>query len=230
MKRDPSEIKTLSYWHPKRLFPTLQARLDNRLARWRYSHYALPLKPLDDLSSLSSTPDWNHTALRQGDLQHLQAICRLCEEKGIPGAIAEIGCYRGITTGFLAESAPSRTIYAIDPFMGYGGEEPDYQIFLQNIARLENIHHLRMTSGEAFRQWEYGPLAFVFIDAVHDYANTSFDIEAWGSLLVPGGFLAAHDTDNPGFAGTRRAVFEAAMQPQYKLFAHPSNLTILCKQ
>jgi hypothetical protein len=35
----------------------------------------------------------------------------------------------------------------------------------------------------------------VFINAVHDYVNTSFDIEAWLPKLVPGGILALHDTD-----------------------------------
>lgn len=230
MRTDPFAIKRLPRWHPQRLIPTLQARFDERVARWRFQRYALPLKPLDDLPPLASPPDWSNTALRHGDLQHLGAVCCLCERDKIPGGIAEIGCYRGVTTRFLAETVPSRSIFAVDPFMGYGGEESDYQIFLLNIGHLDNIHHLRMTSGEAFHQWTYGPLAFVFIDAVHNYANTSFDIAAWGSLLVPGGFLAAHDTDNPGFAGTRRAIYEAAMQPEYELFAHPSNLTILRKQ
>ena len=116
-----------------------------------------------------------------------------------------------------------------DPYQGYDGEESDYQIFEKNVEAVANVSHLRMTSGEAFRRWDQGPLAFVFIDAVHNYANTSFDIAAWGSLLVRGGFLAAHDTDNPMFAGTRRAVFEV-VGATYELFTHPSNLTILRKK
>lgn len=230
MRIDPFAIKRFPRWHPRRLFPTLQARIDERLARWLYPRYALPLSSLDELSLLSSAPDWNHTALRQGDLQHLWAICWRCDKSGISGSFAEIGCYRGVTTQFLAKTAPSRAVFAVDPFRGYGGEESDYQVFLQNTSYLENVHHLRMTSGEAFRRWTHGSLAFVFIDAVHTYANTRFDIEAWGSLLVRGGFLAAHDTDNPGFAGTRRAVFEVAMGGEYELFAHPPNLTILRKR
>jgi len=230
MKRDPFDLKKFPRWHPKRLFPTLQARLDDRFARWRYPHHALPLKLLEDLPSLPAEPDWNNTALRVMDMQYLLYVSWRCREDGIPGAFVEVGCYRGVTTRFLAETAHSRSVFAVDPFMGYGGEESDYQIFLQNVGDLDNVHHLRMTSGDAFRRWDYGPLAFVFVDSLHNYANTNFDVAAWGSLLVHGGFLAAHDTDNPGFAGTRRAVFEAAMQEEYELYAHPSNLTILRKQ
>lgn len=86
-----------------------------------------------------------------------------------------------------------------------------------------------MTSGDAFRAWKYGPVAMVFIDAVHDYPITRFDIEAWGSVLPPRGIIAAHDSDNHGFAGTRREVYEATLHG-YEVLAHPSNLTILRKR
>ena len=230
MRIDPFAIKRFPRWHPKRLFPTLRARLDDRLARWRYPSYALPLKLLDDLPPLPTEPDWNHTALRAPDLKYLLYVSLCCENDMLPGGFVEIGSYRGITTRFLAQVMPSRTVFAVDPFMGYGGDENDYRIFIRNTGDLHNVHHLQMTSGEAFRSWKYGPVALVFIDALHNYANTSFDVAAWGSLLVPGGFLVAHDTDNRGFAGTRRAIFEAATGAQYELFAHPPNLTILRKQ
>ena len=229
MRVDPFATKRFPRWHPKRLFPTLQARLDDYVAKWRYPHYALPTKHLSALPPLLVEPNWNNTALRASDLRYLLCVSQVCEETGIPGGFVEIGCYRGVTTRFLAEMMPTRVVFAVDPFMGYGGNEYDYQIFLQNIGGLSNVYHMHMTSGEAFRRWGYGPIALVFIDALHNYANTSFDIAAWGSLLAPGGFLVAHDTDNRGFAGTRRAIFEAATRGKYELFAHPPNLTILRK-
>jgi hypothetical protein len=64
----------------------------------------------------------------------------------------------------------------------------------------------------------------VFINAVHDYVNTSFDIEAWLPKLVPGGILALHDTDQAMFAGTRRAAYEPLNR--LELIAHPPNLAI----
>jgi hypothetical protein len=62
----------------------------------------------------------------------------------------------------------------------------------------------------------------MFIDAVHDYANTRFDIAAWRPLVVPGGIIALHDVDQPGFAGTRRAAAE--LLSACPLFAHVDNL------
>jgi hypothetical protein len=56
--------------------------------------------------------------------------------------------------------------------------------------------------------------------------NTSFDIVTWSPLLVPGGILALHDTDQEFFAGTRRAAFEAHGEDRFELLAHPSNLTL----
>jgi hypothetical protein len=94
---------------------------------------------------------------------------------------------------------------------------------------LENIIHERRTSGEAARDWTHGPVQFVFIDAVHDYWNTSFDLQVWDRHLEVGGLLAAHDTDNPRFAGTRRAVAEVFDSQAYELHAHVENLAILRK-
>ena len=68
----------------------------------------------------------------------------------------------------------------------------------------------------------------MFIDAVHDYANTSFDLEVWSSLSIPGGLIALHDTDNPSFAGTRRAAWEG--QKTMDLYAHVNDLVILRKR
>ena len=140
--------------------------------------------------------------------------------------IVEVGCFRGVTTQALAK-ATARKVIAVDPYIGYGGFEEDYAQFKKNTELLSNVVHERKASGEAVKSWDYSPVSLVFIDAVHDYVNTAFDIEAWSSLLVEGGMVACHDTDQKCFAGTRKAVFEVSSQ--FTLFAHPDNLTILNK-
>src|SRR5947207_1170706 len=71
--------------------------------------------------------------------------------------------------------------------------------------------------------WSFGrTVSLVFIDAVHDYVNTRFDIGAWLPLVVAGGIIALHDVDQIQFAGTRRAAAELASG--YPLFAHVDNL------
>jgi hypothetical protein len=115
---------------------------------------------------------------------------------------------------------------AVDPYSGYGGAEAECEHFLGRVAGLENVILERKTSGAAARAWRHGPASFLFIDAVHDYVNTAFDIATWSPLLVPGGILALHDTDQEIFAGTRRAAFETHGHDRFELLAHPSNLTL----
>jgi predicted O-methyltransferase YrrM len=136
--------------------------------------------------------------------------------------IVEIGAYRGVTTSYFALHA-GRPIVAVDPFIGYGGSAEDLAVFKANTAGLPQLTHSRVTSGRARAAWSYGrSVSLLFIDAVHDYANTRFDITAWGPLVVSGGIIAMHDVDQLCFAGTRRAA--AQLLRQCSLFAHVDNL------
>jgi hypothetical protein len=178
MKPDPFYIKRYSRWNPRRFFPTLLGRLNNRLSSLRFESYALPIKTVDSLPALVEQPEWQNTALRATDLQYLYLLCEICNQESIAGAIVEIGSFRGVTTRFLAQVACPRSVFAVDPYRGYGGVEHDYRHFCRNTRDMANIHHMYMTSGDAYRAWQHGPVAIVFVDAVHDYPNTNFDLLA----------------------------------------------------
>jgi predicted O-methyltransferase YrrM len=126
----------------------------------------------------------------------------LAETETLDHPIVEVGSYRGVSTLRFAQ-ATRRTIYAVDPFMGYGGSVRDLAAFETRVQTVPNVHHLRVTSGEASRQLQTKQMSFVFIDAVHDFANTWFDYCAWHSLLAPGGLIALHDVDD--FSGSNLA-------------------------
>jgi predicted O-methyltransferase YrrM len=148
------------------------------------------------------------------------------------GACVEVGSFRGVTTRCVAQYIHPRRVYAIDPYSGYGGAEEDYNLFCKRTADLPNVIHLEKTSGEAAREWNQErdvEISFVFVDAVHDYWNTSYDLSKWGELLNQGGILAAHDTDRKQFAGTRRAVSEQ-LSKNFSLLAHIENLALLKKE
>ena len=87
---------------------------------------------------------------------------------------------------------------------------------------------MRKTSGSAVVELNHGPIEMVFIDAAHDYVNSKFDIEKWSSLVMHGGDIALLDTDNPGFAGTRGAVSEAAKRMHLEV--HINGLVVPGKQ
>ncbi len=222
MSTDPFAVKRLPKWHPRRLaFKTLAIKGEWE-ARRRFGHYALPEKDLDDLPALPEV-EWSNTSVTPIQMRHLLGALAMTEH--LAGTVAvEVGAYRGETTRCLSR-ATSRRLVAVDPFTGYGGAEQEYRHFRGRVAGLGNVVHERKTSGEAARGWAHGPASLAFIDAVHDYVNTAFDIETWSRMLVPGGVLALHDTDHEWFAGTRRAAFEAL--ESFDLLAHPDNLTLL---
>ncbi|MBD2772388.1 class I SAM-dependent methyltransferase [Iningainema tapete] len=222
MRNDPFAIKQYPKWHPIRLAFTAKARILETEAKRNFQKYELPEKIIPHLPPVPEV-DFTNTAVTPVQIQHLLYALSLTEHL-TDTVVVEIGCYRGVTTQILAAST-NRKVIAVDPYIGYGGSEEDYRHFQKNTCELPNVIHERKTSGEAAKTWKYNPASLVFIDAVHDYVNTSFDIDTWSSLMVKGGVLACHDTDQDCFAGTRKAVFEFSYFADQ--FAHPNNLTLL---
>jgi predicted O-methyltransferase YrrM len=219
---DPFALKRLSKVHPCRIAFTLRSRVVDKVCQVLYERYLLPQKHVDVLPLIPEA-DFEDTAVTPVQAQYLLAA--LAASEGQRGTcVVEVGCWAGVTTKLLAQST-ARRLYAVDPYLGATSRV--LERFRIRTRDLEKVIHLRTTSGQAALNWKFEPVSMIFIDAAHDYYNVRFDIEAWDRILVPGGFLAVHDTDQRCFAGTRRAVFEVAHY--YTLFAHPDNLTILGK-
>jgi predicted O-methyltransferase YrrM len=220
---DPFAVKRYPRWHPLRLAHKSLAVTREWEARRRYAQYALPEILWDPLPAVPEA-DWEATSVTPLQMRHLLGAVAATES--LSGTvIVEVGCFRGVTTRCLA-GATHRTVVAIDPYEGYGGADADERCFRQRVAGLDNVVHEAKTSGNAAGDWTHGPASFVFIDAVHDYVNTSFDIKSWAPKLVRGGILALHDIDQAAFAGTRRAAFELLGDRRLELLAHPDNLAI----
>jgi hypothetical protein len=218
---DPFEIrKRYVKWNLRRAAYTAYSRAQDIVSRNRFGRYALPLTV-----NVSHDAGIDGTAVTAAQQQVLLRAIEDTEE--LSGTcIVEVGAYRGVTTRFLAEHT-KRRVFAIDPFIGYGGNDVDLAQFHQQIEGLANVELVRTTSGGAAAYWRL-PVGLAFIDSVHDFVNTRFDAAVWSKHVVPGGLIAFHDTDNPAFAGTRRAVFLASLQ--MPVFAHIKDMTILRKR
>lgn len=228
---DPFQFKRFHKANPIRLLFTARARLQEFIARRKFASFSLPVV-VPDLNIVPVTSYCEtDTAVTPAQMRVLQKSVLATE--ALRGVAIEIGAYRGVTTAILAGQT-SRSYFAVDPYMGYGGAEFDLGLMKQRVALLQNVRHLRMTSGEArgrHELWRDGA-SFIFVDAVHDYMNARFDGHVWGDLLNSGGLIAFHDTDSKGFAGVQRAVWELLNQPfsPYKLFAHVDGLAVLQKK
>jgi predicted O-methyltransferase YrrM len=135
----------------------------------------------------------------------------LAEQASQRSTIAEIGSYRGRSTRALAENTAG-TIIAIDTWDGSSDFTPEqraglFEDFQRNMAGLDNVRPLRMTSLEASESLGDRQFDMIFIDAEHDYDNVKADIQAWLPRLKPGGLLCGHDYIDC-YPGVLRAVGE----------------------
>ncbi len=204
---DPFAVKDYPRWHPYRLAHKSLAMAREWEARRNYRRYALPEIAWEDSPAVLPEVDWDSTSVTPTQMGYLlQAVAATESLAGT--VIVEVGCFRGVTTHCLA-GATDRTVVAVNPYAGYGGAAADREAFRRRIGGLDNVIHEEKTSGDAASAWAHGPASLVFIDAIHDYVNTSFDIGVWAPKLARGGILALHDVDQADYAGTRRAAFES---------------------
>lgn len=223
---DPFSFKQHSKLHPGRLWFTVKARLAEKLALRNFKKYHIPLRQEPGEMPAVSVYMAEDTAVTPSQMQVL--LRAVMDTEALEASRVEIGVYRGMTTAILAAQT-KRDYVAVDPYIGYGGAESDFEKMRQRTGNVPHLRHLRMTSGAAAAGRHVERASFVFIDAVHDYVNASFDAHVWGDKLVPGGLLAFHDTDSTGFPGVQRAVWELLHRPSagYVLHAHVDGLVVL---
>lgn len=222
-KIDPFEFKKIPKWHPYRSIWTLHSRVLERNSRtfpFKFDESALRSSRHRRYDRGESLVD---TAVTAHQLELLQLS--VLSSANVDGYIVEIGSYRGVTTAHLA-SETSKTIYAVDPFMGYGGADEDYNIFERNTRNISNINHIRLPSGSAAVDFK-GDISLLFIDAVHDFSNSWFDFCAWSPKVAANGFIAMHDVDDfPGVGKTCQLINSL---PAYSIWAYAPNIVIFQK-
>lgn len=220
---DPFAIKRFSRVNPYRAVYTAWARFEEWRSLRKFASMELPWvgcsaavqTMVGAVGETAVTPE-QYTCL-------LECLGELGDDG--PECIVEVGAYRGVTTEFFSRNS-SRPVYAVDPYVGYGGSEEDLAAFRERAGGLPRVTHLREPSGDAARRWgAMPPIGLLFIDAIHNYVSTRYDLNVWRPHILPGGFVALHDVDQKCFAGTRRAAFEAAQC--VRLFRHVPNLAIL---
>jgi len=75
----------------------------------------------------------------------------------------------------------------------------DMQTAIRNLAPFwQSVRVLQIESTRASRLFEDASLAFVYLDARHDYCSVVEDVETWWPKLKPGGLLAGDDYGDNG--------------------------------
>lgn len=114
--------------------------------------------------------------------------------------MAEIGCYRGVSTSIFAQYA--KTVHAVDPWMlnfeHY--KELPYEmlstaegLFDQKCLLHPNIVKHKGLSVEVAKEFQDGSLDMVYIDGDHSEAAMRADMESWVPKVKKGGLVTGHD-------------------------------------
>ncbi|MBN9121743.1 MAG: class I SAM-dependent methyltransferase, partial [Planctomycetes bacterium] len=114
----------------------------------------------------------------------------LLSHVGPLGRVAEVGCYRGVSTEVWALHA--REVIAVDSWEGprFGRVEP---LFRTAIEPYPGVRVFKGRSVEMAPRVPDASLDMVYIDAMHDYESVCADIRAWAPKVRPGGWIAGHD-------------------------------------
>jgi predicted O-methyltransferase YrrM len=139
-----------------------------------------------------------------------------------PGAIVEIGSYRGRSTVMLAKVAAHYgrgPVVAIDPhnspiLLGPGSlKRSSYDDFLESL-RIANIEkHVESHvaySGDVSASWTR-PIRLLWIDGDHSYQGAKADFDGFLPHLAAGGVVALHDALS-NFAGPIRIFVEEMLR------------------
>lgn len=146
----------------------------------------------------------------------LHELTRLVHSvQDVPGAVIEFGCWEGRSFVQIAEAAQPRPVYAVDHWQGNAGDEYTtvaaqdrdvYATFLSNTSHLSNVKVQRMRTEDFMASWDK-PIAFLHLDADHDYQPVKEQIEWALPLLSPGGVLCGDDYSHR-WEGVMQAVDE----------------------
>jgi hypothetical protein len=151
------------------------------------------------------------------------------------GCIVEIGSARGRSTAALALGSREGSkvpVYAIEPheeFIGVKGGKfgpKDRVEFFKNMLRVgcvEIVRLINLRSQEVAKCWTQS-IGFLWIDGNHSYEAVKHDSEAFGAFLVPGGFVALHDSK---LEGPARVIKEGIASGRYRRVRQVGQITLL---
>ena len=158
-------------------------------------------------------------------------------EAGLPGAVAELGVYRGRSAALLNRLFPDRTLYLFDTFDGFDGRDLAVEAAAgysaakiefqdtsveQVLARMAFPERCVVRAGY-FPETAAGledQFAFVSLDA--DLYQPLLDgLRTFYPRLVVGGAIFVHDYNHQKFTGAKAAVREFCQQENVQFLPIP---------
>jgi hypothetical protein len=150
-----------------------------------------------------------------------------------PGAVVEIGSFRGKSTVVLAQAA--RSVVAIDPHAGSdrGPQEisadaargdADFEAFHVNLRAAgvaDRVRHVRAFSADALEAVS-GDLSLLYVDGAHRFGPARDDLARWGARVAPGGTMLVHDAFSS--IGVTLALFAVCLSGEWHYLGRTGSL------
>lgn len=143
----------------------------------------------------------------------------LIDREGFKHAV-EVGVNLGQFSYYLLKHSKLETLIGVDAYHGkFKSAMAGARTLMQPYTDVLRYTLLRKTSveaaammREAISRGTYHQKDFVYIDAAHDEASVTADLQAWAPLVRPGGILAGHDYVAARHCGVIQAVNKFALK------------------
>jgi predicted O-methyltransferase YrrM len=174
------------------VFPEPAERRFSLVERWPDGVHGF-----EDLAFLFSGNQLNH-GIASLQIDEAALLYRVARDAG-PGALAEIGRFRGGSTVIAAAAMHEHAeLWSYDLSDAYDRELEDA------LARLGLAAHVHLVVADSRKvEPPPAPLRALFVDGDHAYEGARADFERWRDLLAVGGDLLFHDAVDTGGVGER---------------------------
>lgn len=176
----------------------------------------------------------------------LDLVSREIADRNVPGAVAELGVFRGDFAALVNKVFPDRTLYLFDTFKGFveedilaeqGGDEggvysargrvdvggfckTSVDVVMKKMAHPEKCVIREGVFPETVLGLEDTTFAFCSLD-VDLFQPTLAGLEFFYRRLSPGGYIFVHDYNNRHYRGVRAAVQQFCAREEIAFFPLP---------
>lgn len=207
----------------------------DRVVKIAYNAYRHGVIIDSPMRSLQSTRNW---AVLEGEYirsSSLELVAREIRERGVRGAVAELGVYRGEFARLINVAFPDRRLYLFDTFSGFDkdhveedssrGRVGSVQDFSQTsvdlvLSRMSIKENCVVVPG-VFPDSAVGcpESAFAFVSLDCDLYRPIYEgLKYFYPRLSAGGYLFVHDYNNESYRGAKQAVREFAAEQKVAYF------------
>lgn len=136
----------------------------------------------------------------------------------LPGCMAEVGVYKGVTAKFVHNLAPLKDMHLYDTFQGIVKADSSIDVHgngdfsdtsFETVKKDLGEDHIYYHVGTFPDTFAEGHLSFCFVYSDTDtYFGTKATLEIFSPIMVSGGILMFHDYDWKGCPGVKKAISE----------------------